>query len=269
VSSSESLEHDEYDLIEEAFNDAVSVSLAPRGPDVMYEVIAGLGLDEGASVVDLGCGEGRHTIELARRFSLRVQGIDPLDRRLDVGRKMLALQPSAVTDRVTFRVGGVEAIPASDESVDVILCREMLYVVVDVVAALAECRRIAKPRAKLVVYQLFSTDWLEPREAAWFWGGVDAAERSRAEFFEVSAASADWAIADMLDLRSETVEWAEEHTGKACREVMAAARLLRDPDRYIEQFGRAAYDIKLNDAYWFVYRMIGKLTQRIYVLSPL
>src|SRR5205814_106782 len=127
----------------------------------------------------------------------------------------------------------------------------------------------AKPTAKLVVYQLFSTNWLEPREAAWFWGGAEAADRSRAEFFEASAATAGWTVADMLDLRSETVEWAEEHNGKACREVMAAARLLRDPNRYIEQFGRAAYDIKLNDAFWFVYRMIGKLSQKIYVLSPL
>ena len=72
----------------------------------------------------------------------------------------------------------------------------------------------------------------------------------------------------MHDLRSETVEWAEENDGKASRELLAAARLLREPDRYIEQFGRAAYDIKVNDAFWFVYRMIGKLTQRIYILSP-
>jgi ubiquinone/menaquinone biosynthesis C-methylase UbiE len=268
VSSSEPLGHDEYDVIEEALNSAVSVSLDPRGPDVVYEVIAGLGLDEGASVVDLGCGEGGQAIELARRFSLTVQGIDPLDRRLDVGREMLASQPPPVAARVTFRVGTAEAIPAADESVELILCREMLYVVADPVAAFAECRRIATPTAKLLAYQLFSTDSLEPREAAWFWGGLDAAERSRAEFFEASAASAGWAVADMLDLRSETVEWAEEHNGKACRELVAAARLLRDPDRYIERFGRAAYDIKLNDAFWFVYRMIGKLTQRIYVLSP-
>jgi hypothetical protein len=62
------------------------------------------------------------------------------------------------------------------------------------------------------------------------------------------------------------VEWAEERDGKAGRELLAAARLLRDPARYIERFGQAAYDIKLNDAFWFIYRMIGKLTQRIYVL---
>ena len=74
------------------------------------------------------------------------------------------------------------------------------------------------------------------------------------------------AVEQLIDLRSETVEWAEEHDGKAARELRAAARLIRDPQRYIEGFGRAAYETKLNDALWFVNRMIGKLTQRIYVL---
>jgi ubiquinone/menaquinone biosynthesis C-methylase UbiE len=264
----ESLEHDEYDRIEEAFNDAVSVSLGPRGSDFLYEVIDGLALDAGATAVDVGCGEGRQTIELARRFSLSVHGVDPLERRMDVARGAMSSLPAALATRVTFHRGTAEEIPAPNASVDLILCREMLYVVADLVAVFTECRRIVKPTGKLVVYQLFATDWLEPEEAARFWGGRAAAQKAEAKHFEASAASAGWAVENMIDLRSETVEWAEEQDGKACRELLAAARLLRDPDRYIERFGRAAYDIKLNDAFWFVYRMVGKLTQRIYILSP-
>ncbi len=45
------------------------------------------------------------------------------------------------------------------------------------------------------------------------------------------------------------------------------ARLLRAPDRFIERFGQAAYDIMLADCLWHVYRMIGKLSGRVYVLS--
>jgi ubiquinone/menaquinone biosynthesis C-methylase UbiE len=262
----ESLEHDEYDRIEEAFNDAVSVSLEPRGPDVLYDVIDSFALGAGAGAVDVGCGEGRQTIELASRFSLTVQGVDPLERRMDVARDALSSLPPAVAARVTFHRGTAEQLPAADSSVDLILCREMLYVVSDLVTVFTECRRISKPTGRLVVYQLFATDWLEPEEAARFWGGAAAAQQASANHFEASAASAGWTVERMIDLRSETVEWAEEQNGKACRELLAAARLLRDPDRYIEPFGRAAYDIKLNDAFWFVYRMIGKLTQRIYVL---
>ena len=264
----EPLEHDEYDLIEEAINDAVSVSLEPRGPDFLYDVIDSLALGAGARALDVGCGEGRQTIELARRFSLTVEGIDPLERRMDVARNALSSLPHAIAARVTFHRGTAEQLPAADASVDLILCREMLYVVSDLVTVFTECRRIVKPTGRLVVYQLFATDWLEPEEAARFWGGAGLAQQASAAHFEASAASAGWTVDSMTDLRSETVEWVEEQNGKAGRELLAAARLLRDPDRYIKQFGRAAYDTKLSDAFWFVYRMIGKLTQRIYVLSP-
>jgi ubiquinone/menaquinone biosynthesis C-methylase UbiE len=268
VNLQESLGHDEYDRIEEALNDAVSVSLEPRGPNFLYDVIDGFALGADARAVDVGCGEGQQTIELARRFSLTVQGVDPLERRMSVARDALSSLPHAVAARVTFHRGTAEQLPAEDASVDLILCREMLYVVSDLVTVFTECRRIVTPTGKLVVYQLFATDWLEPEEATRFWGGAAAAQQASAKHFEASATAAGWTVESMIDLRSETVEWAEEQHGKACRELLAAARLLRDPNRYVERFGRAAYDIKLNDAFWFVYRMIGKLTQRIYVFSP-
>ena len=46
-----------------------------------------------------------------------------------------------------------------------------------------------------------------------------------------------------------------------------AARLIRDPARYITRFGQANYDIKLGDCLWHIYRMIGKLSSRVYLLS--
>jgi hypothetical protein len=46
-----------------------------------------------------------------------------------------------------------------------------------------------------------------------------------------------------------------------------AARLLRSPERYIAQFGRAAYDIMYQDCLWQVYGMIGKFNRRVYLLS--
>jgi hypothetical protein len=43
--------------------------------------------------------------------------------------------------------------------------------------------------------------------------------------------------------------------------------LLREPDRYREQFGHSAYEIMLGDCLWHVYAMIGKLDRRAYLLS--
>ena len=49
--------------------------------------------------------------------------------------------------------------------------------------------------------------------------------------------------------------------------LLHAAGLLRAPDRYIEKFGKAAYEIMLGDCLWHVYGMIGKLSRRVYILS--
>ena len=65
---------------------------------------------------------------------------------------------------------------------------------------------------------------------------------------------------------SEIGEHLEEQTGEAGRRLIHAARLLRDPERYIAQFGRTAYDIMLGDCLWHVYRMIGKLSGCVYLL---
>ena len=75
-------------------------------------------------------------------------------------------------------------------------------------------------------------------------------------------------VIDRIELGSETVEWAEQRDGKAARELTAIAHLLREPGRYIGEFGQSTYDIKLADAYWHVYRMLGKLSSHIYVLGP-
>ena len=70
-------DHDSYGQIEEQFQDAMDEGLNPVGPEVLYDLVAGLGLTAGAAVLDVGCGVGRHSIQLARRLGLTVRGIDP------------------------------------------------------------------------------------------------------------------------------------------------------------------------------------------------
>ena len=63
------------------------------------------------------------------------------------------------------------------------------------------------------------------------------------------------------------MSYAEEESGQGGRALLRAARLQRDPDRYRSAFGAAAYDVMLGDALWHVYRMLGKLSGRILVLT--
>jgi SAM-dependent methyltransferase len=262
--------YDDYPRIEEAFEDALDKSLNPRGPDFLYEVVASLGLPRGATVIDLGCGEGEQSIELATRFGFSVKGVDPVSRNLAVARDQLAeaarLAPG-LSAIVTFETGSSDSIPASDGSVDLIWVRESLYHFPSLERAFAECRRVLRPAGWMLVYHNFVTERMEPRELAWMWDTPTTFIRNVAVAqVEEAFASADLRIDQLITLGPEFGEFSEETRGKAGRCLIHAARLLRDPQRYIARFGQANYDIMLSDCFWHVYRMIGKLESRVYVL---
>lgn len=242
--------------------------MSPRSPDLLYDLIAELGFEAGATVIDLGCGEGGIALELARRFAFAVHGVDPIPRHLELANQALSSADDQVRDRVRLHNGSAEGIPLDDQSVALILCREMLYHVPRLTEAFTECRRVLKLRGRVVIYQLFATDGLEPAEADWLWAtsGVIPRNADRS-YMEASIAAAGLSIEQQIETGSETMEWAEETRGRASQELLAAARLQRDPNRYIDQFGQAAYDIKLADSLWQIYRLIGKLSQWIYVLG--
>lgn len=263
--------YDAYERIEAAFQAALDESLSPRGPDVLYEVVGRLGLPPGARVVDLGCGGGRHSLELARRFNLEVCGIDPVPRHIELANEALATAADAepgLSKRVRFEPGEAAALPFTDESVDLVWCREMLYHVVALDKAFSECRRVLRKGEHLLIYQAFGTDRLEPREAARQWDSPDVLPANTdPQHVEAAFEAAGFRIEERIDLTSEGGEYAQEETGEPGRRLIHAARLLRAPERYIERFGQAAYDIMLGDCLWHVHRMIGKLSTRVYLLK--
>lgn len=261
--------YDEYPRIEEAFQAALDESLRPRGPDFLYDIVRGLGLPPGASVIDLGCGEGEHTLRLAEMFGFAVQGIDPVKRHVELGNERLdeaAGSNAELRNLARFQLGSAETIPVEDASVDFIWCREALYYF-DLDKAFGECYRALRMGGRLLIYSNFATERMEPREREWQ-AAVERVEPANWDSRNVEAAfaRAGFAIEQDIELNSEFGEYGEEHTGKPAQQLVHAARLLRMPERYVARFGRRNYDIMLADAFWHVYRMIGKLSSRVYVL---
>jgi SAM-dependent methyltransferase len=258
-------DYDHYPRIEAEFQAYLDQSLNPRGPELLYEIVDGLGLPRGAEVLDLGCGEGRFSIELAKRFGFKVTGVDPVPRHIELGtvrRDEAAKSNPDLSELVRFRPGAAEAVPLADASIDLIWCREVLVLIEDLVAVFAECRRVLRPQGRMLIYQNCRTDRLEPNEAEL----LGETGRFDPRQMEAAFGAAGFEAERSLDFGSEIGEHIEEDTGEASRRLIHAARLLRAPERYISKFGQAAYDIMLADCFWHVYRMIGKLSDRIYVL---
>ena len=97
-------------------------------------------LRAGMHLLDVGCGPGTITLDLAARLAPgRVVGID-------ASADVIAQAAGAVTDaNVSFAVGDVYAIDAPDASFDVVHAHQVLQHLTDPVRALTEMRRVAKP----------------------------------------------------------------------------------------------------------------------------
>jgi SAM-dependent methyltransferase len=253
-----------YDLfprLEEAFHASLDESLQPRGPEVLYDVVRDFNLASGSRGVDVGCGEGAHTVRLAERFDLELTGIDPVPRHIELAR-------AQQSDHIRFELGSAESLPFEDGSLDLVWCRDVLVHVADLDVVYAEFARVLRPGGRALVYQMFAGDRLEPREAEWFWQTMGVVPASADPARTLAAiARAGLQIDFEIEIGSDWGEWAEEQSGKTGRRLLWAARLLRDPERYRGQFGQAACDMMLGDCLWHVYGMIGKLERRAYALT--
>lgn len=93
-------------------------------------------LKAGATVLDLGCGEGRYQAHLGRQFpALTFIGVDP----------------GVATDTPGMRRGSACQIPLPDGSVEAVYTWCTLQHVADLPRALREIRRVLKPGGRLVI----------------------------------------------------------------------------------------------------------------------
>jgi ubiquinone/menaquinone biosynthesis C-methylase UbiE len=232
--------YDQFPRIEEEFGAALDQSLDPQGPDQLYDIVAGFRLAPGAAALDVGCGEGGHSAELKQRFGFVVTGVDPVPRHLELA--------STAAPGVAFVPGRAEALPAADSSVDLVWCRDVLIHVSDLTRAYAEFCRVLKPSGRALVYQMFATELLEPKERAFLVAtmGVDETAADFANTATAIAASG-LRVVETLDIGSEWGEYAQERAGQPGRNLLRAARLLRRADEYVARYGQRNYDTMLGD----------------------
>jgi SAM-dependent methyltransferase len=95
-------------------------------------------LAPGLSILDVGCGPGTITVDLAARVAPgKVIGVDVAEDAIAAAKKL-------ETD-IEFRVDDAYNLDAADESFDIVHAHQVLQHLTDPVAALREWRRVVKP----------------------------------------------------------------------------------------------------------------------------
>jgi len=183
-------------------------------------------LTAGLSLLDVGCGPGTLTADLAARVAPgRVTAIEPAEAVLDLAR---AEARSRGVTNVDFVVGDVHALGWPDGSFDVVHAHQVLQHVADPVAALREMRRVCRPGGVVAArdsdYAGFAWFPAVPALDEWLalyqWavrangGEPDAGRRllswaRAAGFSNVTATASTWCFATAEDRRWWGGMWAE------------------------------------------------------------
>ena len=113
-----------------------------------------LGIVAGERVLDVGCGSGAVTRDIARRVGSRglAVGLDPSPELLAVARELA--QEAGLGDRVEFREGDARRLPFPDGSFDVGLSVTALSHVPRGEAAIPELVRVLRSGGRLGVFDL-------------------------------------------------------------------------------------------------------------------
>jgi SAM-dependent methyltransferase len=197
------------------------------------EAIRRVGIEPGRLVLDIGCGSGV-LLRLAAERGAKPFGIDASERLVALARNRV---PEA-----DVRVGEMERLPYPDDTFDVVTGFNSFFFAADMVAALREAGRVAKPGAPVVIQV-----WGRPERCA-----LEAMKRVARPFMPKRPAGAPpqpelWrpgvleALASEAGLTPETAfetSWAlefpdDEALGRAMMAPMGLAEVVgpdREPD---------------------------------------
>ena len=98
----------------------------------------------GAQVLDIGCGSGTITLDVAAAVCPgEAIGVDPDDGQVKVAREWLTQHPGA--GNVSFQVADSHALDFPDNKFDLVYSHTVVHFLLDPVAALKEQKRVTKP----------------------------------------------------------------------------------------------------------------------------
>jgi SAM-dependent methyltransferase len=236
-------------------------SLEPRSPDFLLELALPL-LTPESRLLDIGCRDARHLIPLVERSGCTGVGIDPVERNLERARAA-----AAGDERIEIRNGVMEQTGEADDSVDVVWCRDVLEVVPNLHAGFAEAARVLKPGGAAVIYTVFASPRLEPREAAALCEPLGTVARNlERSYAEDAFVQAGFRVERVEEIGTEFREYDEERTRPVSENLLRLARLRRRRDEVVERFGQDTFDVWEASLQWLAYLMLGKLEPVAYVL---
>ncbi|HJP77955.1 MAG TPA: methyltransferase domain-containing protein [Pseudonocardiaceae bacterium] len=223
-------------------------------------------LRPGVRVLDVGCGPGTITVDMAARVA--PGQVTAIDTATSVIAEAAALAEAEGATNVEFAVADVYALPYPDDSFDVVHAHQVLQHLADPVAALREMGRVCRPGGVVAVrdadyaamtwYPEYPAldDWLSIYRAVARANGAepDAGRRllswaRRAGFADITPTGSFWCYATAEQREAWGAMWSERIRNSAIAEQAVSGGHAERED--LERISRAWLDWAADEDGWF------------------
>lgn len=222
-------------------------------------------LRPGLDVLDVGCGPGTITIDLARIVGAgHAVGLDGAASAIEVARQ----SATSAGVEVTFAVGDAYELNFEDDRFDVVHAHQVLQHLADPVAALREMRRVCRPGGTVAIrdadYAAMSWWPLDPRLDRWreLYGAAaranggepDAGRRliawaRAAGFADLRPTASVWCFAEPESRTWWAETWAERSTDSPLSEQLVRDGLATQAE--LDEIGDAWHEWSRDPDGWF------------------
>ncbi|WP_248579606.1 class I SAM-dependent methyltransferase [Nocardioides sp. InS609-2] len=243
--------------------DHLDVSLDPTGPDELFDIAADL-IRPGDVVLDAGCRDASHLIELCRRHEINGIGVDPAPAHVEGA--TVAVTAAGLTSRVTLHQAMLEEAPVASGSVDLVWCRDVLEQVADLPSVLRGAARVLRPGGAMVVFTVVDNGLTDAdRELLTHHRGVVTANLDPARLMAAYAA-AGLLLEETIEIGTRWREYAEERTRPVSRKLLQLARLRRQRAQLTTTYGADALAHVEANLHWELWQFLGLTLPVVHVL---
>jgi SAM-dependent methyltransferase len=245
---------------------ALEQSLAPRGPGMLCELALPY-LNASSLLVDAGCGTARHSIELVQRSGCRAYCFDPVEWQLSEAARNIAA--AGLSERMELKRGGLENISLADAAADFIWCRDVLVVIEDLKAAMAELYRVLQPGGHMLVYVTLKTQLFSEEDERLINEPLgNSGSSMERDGLERAFAEAGFAVLQRDELGGEWREyWEESGDMRSSHDLLLLSRLRRSREALTKRFGLELCRSAEAALSWGVYQLLGRLCPTVYLLG--
>ncbi len=243
--------------------DQLDVSLDPIGPDELLDVAAEL-IQPGDLVLDAGCRDASHLIELCRRHEITGIGVDPVP--LHIEGAATAVAAAGLECQITLQQAMLHEASVAAGSVDVIWCRDVLEQVADLPSFIGAAGRMLRPGGAMVVFTVVDNGLTHSdRDLLAHHRGVVGANLDPTRLMAAYAENG-LDLEQTVEIGTRWREYAEERTQPVGRKLLQLARLRCRRAALTMRYGDEALAHVEANLHWELWQFLGLTLPVVHVL---